>query len=292
MRIVITGHMGFVGRHMMRKLHMLYPQAHIVGVDIRSPQSVDARKWFSLDEDDTFMLVHCAAVVGGRQMIEKLPAYLAAEDLAIDGEMWRWALRTKPEHVVYFSSSAAYPIELQSFKGYKLRESDISLHMPREPDQTYGWVKLIGEVMAREVQAAGVRVHVFRPFSGYGADQDLTYPFPAIMRRARLREDPFHVWGSGEQRRDWVHIDDVIDCVLAAIDQDYPDPLNICTGIPTSFLDLASKAMTAAGYVGLVVPQEDKPAGVLWRCGNPDNMLKVYTPKVSLEEGIRRALDV
>jgi nucleoside-diphosphate-sugar epimerase len=125
--------------------------------------------------------------------------------------MFQWALRTKPDHVVYYSSSAAYPIDLQGYGSeHKLVEDDIDLDNVRLPDLTYGWAKLTGEILAKYAEQEGLRVHVFRPFSGYGEDQDLTYPFPSFIHRGVHRYNPFSIWGTGKQVRDFIHIED--DC--------------------------------------------------------------------------------
>ena len=100
-----------------------------------------------------------------------------------------------------------------------LSESDIDFKKMGQPDMTYGWTKLTGEYLASIAASHyGVSVTCIRPFSGYGEDQDLSYPVPAIARRAALLENPFEVWGSGKQGRDFVHIEDVMDCTLLAMD--------------------------------------------------------------------------
>jgi nucleoside-diphosphate-sugar epimerase len=296
---LVTGAAGFVGRHMTRRL--LDDGWDVLGFDLvdtpvahgryMHTQS-DIRTYFQSNVSNNWdLVVHCAAVVGGRLMIDGSPFQLAAEDLSIDAEMWRWALRTKPGAIVYYSSSAAYPVEIQNLRlGLPSREEYIRLDDVRQPDQTYGWVKLTGEQMARHAANLGLRVHVLRPFSGYGSDQDLSYPFPAIIDRARRRADPFEIWGPGTQVRDWIHIDDVVAATMAAVEQDVRGPVNLCTGQATPFLELAKLVTSVAGYSPEIVPRPDMPAGVFYRVGDPTRMNEFYTPKVTLEEGIARAL--
>jgi nucleoside-diphosphate-sugar epimerase len=236
--------------------------------------------------------VHCAAVVGGRTMIDGAPLTLAVEDLSLDAMMFRWAMRTRPWRVVYFSSSAAYPIHLQE-RGQDLRlsEDDLRLNHPREPDQTYGWVKLTGERLAAEANACGIRTHVFRPFSGYGRDQALDYPFPTFLARARdAKAETFEVWGDGTQVRDFVHIDDVVGAVMAAIEDEYLSPLNIGTGRGITFDDLAEACMGATGNVRPIEHLLDKPVGVHCRVADIGKLSEVYTPKVTLLRSVIEAL--
>jgi nucleoside-diphosphate-sugar epimerase len=166
----------------------------------------------------------------------------------------------------------------------------INLSDIRSPDFTYGWSKLTGEYLAQFAEAEGVRTHIFRPFSGYGEDQALDYPFPSFIERAKRRADPFEVWGDGHQTRDFVHIDDIVATVNAAIDQDYRDPLNIGTGRPTSFLALADLVCSEVGYKPEIVTYPEKPVGVFWRVSDPVMSFQVYQPRITLEEGIKRAL--
>ena len=66
--------------------------------------------------------------------------------------------------------------------------------------------------------------------------------------------------------------------------------MNICTGRPTSFIELAEMVMLQAGYLAPIKTNLDAPVGVEYRVGDPSRMLAVYEPKISLEEGIARAL--
>ena len=307
---LVTGSAGFVGRHMADELERRgYTVIRVDLVEdhraagLRWP--MDVRTWFATEGVycEVDLVVHCAAVVGGRTMIDGAPLQLAAEDLSIDAELFRWLLgrKTCPK-VVYYSSSAAYPVELQdpTFRVpgavMALRESDIDLDLPGEhysylPDATYGWVKLTGERLAAEAQKMGLPVYVFRPFSGYGSDQHLDYPFPSFVDRARRQVVEFEVWGPGTQVRDFVHIDDVVGATMARLDGDDLSPVNICTGIGTSFLELAQLVMTEAGFQAPIVTHPDKPVGVLHRVGDPALMRQFYEPTVTLTEGIRRALE-
>lgn len=282
MKILITGHKGFVGKYFMKK----YQDHSIVGVDLKDGH--DCRDLFKTSNEKFDLVIHLAAIVGGRATIEGAPLSVAA-DLSIDAEMCQWALRTKPGRVVYFSSSAAYPTHLQT-QPYKLKESDIDLSNVSNPDMTYGWAKLTGEYCLQFLEQAGVRTHVFRPFSGYGTDQDLTYPFPSFIKRGQDRANPFEIWGNGTQVRDFIHIQDVVDAVDQAICQDIPGPVNLGTGRPTSFNELCDIVCSAVGYTPEVKHIVGAPKGVDYRCSDNSKMLSFYQPKITLEEGVIHAL--
>ena len=284
MKILITGGDGFVGRHFRETL-----QDHdITNIDLKSGN--DCRDFFRNDNQKFDLIIHLAAVVGGRTLIKAQPLQLAAEDLSIDSEMWRWALRTRPEKIVYFSSSAAYPAELQQKPGRSLVESDIIPGFVREPDFSCGWVKLTGEMMARHAEEQGLNVFVFRPFSGYGVSQDPSSPWPSFIERARRKADPFDVWGDGTQTRDWIHIYDIVDAVMVALENNIKGPVNLCTGRPMTFMNLAALVMKAAGYKGMICVNPDMPSECNYRVGDPTKMLEFYTPKVELEFAVTEAL--
>ena len=288
MKILITGDAGFVGRAFHRYFE---GQNHdVVGIDIANTLPMDARDFFRNDNTHFDKVIHLAAVVGGRKMIEGSPLALAV-DLSIDAEMFGWALRTKPGCITYFSSSAAYPTNLQNLDEGAvkiLEESDINLENIQTPDMTYGWAKLTGEMLASHARAQGLTVHVYRPFSGYGTDQALDYPFPSFIARGLAKSDPFEIWGTGNQCRDFIHIDDVVAAAEAGCKSGI-QTANLSTGIATSFNDLARMVAKVAGYEPTFQNLPAEPSGVDYRVGNPTLMNTFYTPQISLEEGIQRA---
>ena len=284
MKVLITGDQGFVGREFRRQL-----DGHdIVGVDLKSGK--DCRHFFAVDDTKFDLVVHLAAVVGGRMKIDGAPLEVAT-DLAIDSDMFQWAMRNKPDRIIYYSSSAAYPIDIQTraFHRYQY-EDDIDLDNVRTPDQTYGWSKLTGEILAKHAADAGLKVHVFRPFSGYGFHQDRDYPFPSFIDRALRCDEPFQIWGDGTQQRDFIHISDVVAASLEGVRQDVQGPTNLGWGRATSFNELATMVCEQAGYWPRFEHLTANPVGCWFRVSNSDKMKSFYRPKISLEDGIRLAL--
>lgn len=251
---------------------------------------------YGLDFDRFTDVFHFAAIVGGRLKIEGDPMAVAL-DLSIDAEFFYWACQHKPDRVLYPSSSAAYPISLQSPTGaIALSEPDIDFTKNLGvPDMTYGWSKLTGEFLAQiAARHYGISVTCIRPFSGYGEDQDLTYPVPAIAARAARKENPFEVWGSGKQGRDFVHIDDVIDLIFILMDKvSDGSAYNIGSGKLTSFLDLIGIFTKIAGYSPEIKPLLDKPVGVHSRYCDMSLVQEKFgwMPRISVEEGMRRVYE-
>lgn len=307
---LVTGSNGFVGRHLTKRLLEL--GVHVTMIDDLST-GLPPMQWLPVPEPpltfiqtdirhycrnvfDKFDVVfHCAAIVGGRLTIEGDPLRVAT-DLSIDAEFFQWCVKAKPKKVVYFSSSAVYPINLQR-KGQHcaLSEPMINFNGSRIgiPDMTYGWSKLTGELLAQyAVKNYNLDVVIYRPFSGYGEEQDASYPFPAILRRVRNRENPLTIWGRGDQERDFIYIEDCVSAVLATMNVLQPgEALNLGTGVATSFKQLAALACQLDGAHGLTIQTDTtKPEGVFSRICDPYKLNQWYTPKITLEDGIGMTL--
>ncbi|MBU1027111.1 MAG: NAD-dependent epimerase/dehydratase family protein [Candidatus Margulisbacteria bacterium] len=317
-KILVTGGAGFVGRHMIGRLLELGDEVHCVdklapltgGISpedwpLFSPKDYKNFKFYHEDCRDYFKRVsdtdfdycfHLAAMVGGRLMIENNPL-VVADDLSIDAEYWQWAAKTKPGKSLCFSSSAAYPIKYQRAENYQLLKEDmISFdHDIGMPDMSYGWAKLTCEYLAKLAYVRnGLKSVVYRPFSGYGEDQDDAYPFPSICKRvlANKGAPSITVWGSGRQMRDFIHIEDCVDAVLATMDKiDDAGALNLSTGIFTSFIDFAKLAAEVCGFSPEVAGTSDKPEGVFARAGDPTKQAELgFKYKIDFRSGIERAI--
>jgi GDP-L-fucose synthase len=323
-KVLVTGGAGFVGRHLCHELLRrgddlvcvdsiqrytggICPQENN-GWPLYDPRHysnfqfirMDCREYFQTHLDTDFDEVyHLAALVGGREMIENKPLAVA-EDLAIDSMFWIWAQQVKPKKIACFSSSAAYPVSYQQESNYRLlKENMINFegHIGH-PDLSYGWSKLTHEYLAQLAhEKHGLNVVVFRPFSGYGEDQDLAYPFPSLCRRVlesheNISNEPFYVWGSGRQMRDFIHIKDCVRGILSMLDKiSDASAVNLSTGIYTSFIDFARLAFRQLGEDREIIGKESKPEGVFARGGDTELQQSLgFVPKISLNEGIRLGL--
>lgn len=316
MKVLITGGAGFVGRHMTKKLCDLNYDVTVID-NMVSESSQEPTKWmehlkpesafkfinkdcrvFFEQSDEVFdIVVHLAAVVGGRLTIENKPLAVA-EDLAIDAMMFNWAVRTGQKKIIFLSSSAAYPIEYQTRDNYKLLSENMinfSSNLLGKPDLSYGWAKLTGEYLAKlAYERNGLKSVCFRPFSGYGEDQNVAYPYPSILQRvinAGSKNDAvIDVWGSGEQVRDFIYIDDCIDAILHISKQiDDGTAVNLGTGVPTSFVELIQKMSNVIYGKDIKINRLlEKPEGVFYRAADTTLMHSYgFKPKVTLEDGIR-----
>jgi UDP-glucose 4-epimerase len=307
---LVTGGCGFVGRHLVKRL--LNENHQVVIVDnlysgihpdlwlddtLKSNltfHNLDVRDFFtsskSLEQkfDNVF---HLSAVIGGRIKIDKDPISVA-QDLSIDAEFFNWSVKSKPKNILYASSSAAYPTDLQQYDSQTLLSEDMITFEGTlgSPDMTYGWSKLTGEYLSRLASKHyGLNVACIRPFSGYGEDQDKSYPVPAIGERAVKKEDPLIVWGTGKQSRDFVYIEDCIDAMLLAIKKITDgSAVNLSSGKLTSFLEIAQIYADIAGYSPTIQPLDNMPEGVFARFGDTRKSkdLLDWTPKTNLRDGL------
>jgi nucleoside-diphosphate-sugar epimerase len=321
MKVLIFGGAGFVGRHysnyflnkgdnvtIVDNLAKLTGCEHPRSWKICNPYkyknrfkflNLDCRKYFEKKYYKYNLVINLAAIVGGREIIENNPLAVA-EDLEIDTSFWRWAIKCKHDHIITYSSSAAYPIALQRKNKFRLlKESDVSFDKDNigVPDLTYGWAKLNNEFLSKIAFAKyNIKNTVFRPFSGYGYDQDLTYPFPSILKRAlkHKEKNKFIVWGSGYQMRDFIHIDDIIPGSIK-ISKKIKDgnAINLSTGSYTNFITLAKIALNLLGKKNIkIIGNSTKPEGVFARAGCVKIQRKLgFYPKINIKEGVKRALN-
>jgi nucleoside-diphosphate-sugar epimerase len=319
-KVLITGGAGFVGRrfvhHFLRQgdeVHVVDPIVPLTGGrdpadewPLFEPRDFphfhfvkeDCRSFFGRRRDSDFdYAFHLAAMVGGRLMIENNPL-VVADDLSIDAAYWKWAKATRPRKTVSISSSAAYPVKHQGEVGYlPLTEDMIDFsHDLGVPDLSYGWAKLTSDFIGRlAYERHGVPSVCYRPFSGYGEDQDDTYPFPSICKRALAArgQRKMIVWGTGAQMRDFIHVEDCIRGVFLTMDKiENGSAINLSTGILTSFIAFAGIAARACGYEPISIEgMTNKPSGVHARGGDVTLQRKLgFTSAIGLDEGVKRAV--
>lgn len=305
--VLITGAAGFLGRWFLK--HHLDRGDNVTAVDDLSSTGA---YWLDGDyvkmEDDLALVLgfwgvrgfptfdyayHFAAPVGGRIKIEQDPLYNAGS-LRLDAEFFSWAVG-KVGIAIYPSSSAVYGVSLQRGAGQALVEEDFNPvgDMWAQPDQMYGFTKMAGEVLAFHAAKYGLNTLVLRPFSGYGEGQSLDYPVPSICRRARDREDPLVVWGSGWQTRDFIHVSDIVGATAEILRHGVYgyEPVNLGSGTATSFVEVARLAADIVGYGPVIETDTTKPEGVTSRFSDSSRMLSVYQPKVTLASGLAHILD-
>src|SRR5512141_116014 len=299
MSVLITGASGFLGswfadwyirQNLRVDLWLVDIQPHPTGIPV---DQQDLEEWLSDFDRDIDTVFHFAAPVGGREKIEGDPLY-NADSLRLDSVMFRWAIK-HAKTLVYPSSSAVYGTHFQVAKGHQLQEGMFNPQNPNwyAPDEMYGFTKLVGEMLAYKASKYGLNTLAIRPFSGYGEGQSFDYPVPSIVRRALHHEDPLTVWGPGTQRRDFIHVSDVVAATMARLEHPLYgyESMNLGSGFAVSFNEIARMAAGIAGYEPEIHNLVDKPVGVDTRYCDNQRMARVYEPKVTLLQGLVRMMD-
>lgn len=262
MRALVTGHEGFVGRRLVPKLVR-------AGYEVHGTENLQGFLISPVTSERWDVIVHLAANIINVHDRGKI-GMRAFDDLQLDLKMFKWVESNPPAKAFVAMSSCA-------------------LDFPEDP---YCMVKIALESFAQCLHKRGVPVVILRPFSGYGAGQSLEYPFPAILGRARRREDPLVVWG-GSQVRDWIHIEDLTDAIIHGLDH-FPRgvPLQIGTGIGTDFFTLAKMIADAVGYSPQVSGDATKQASSPRRVADTSLAQKFgWRASISLQQGIELALN-
>jgi GDP-L-fucose synthase len=304
---LITGGCGFIGRHFTKKmvdlgysvivvdnmisksaLLPLYWPIHLICKFIFIND--DILEYLKTANDSFDIIIHAAAVVGGRETIENNPL-LISNNTTIDNELFRWIEHHSVKNLVYFSSSAVYPLSLQTLENHrklKLNDIDILNDNISVPDLTYGWSKLTGEFLLYILsKRVNTNISIYRPFSGYGEDQHESYPFPSIMQKVMRNDTEIDIWSDAV--RDFVYIDDIVNYVLdTCFHNEKIRILNIGTGIATSMSELANKVSNIVYNKDININiLDDKPKGVYYRVSNENNDYLWN----SLEYGIKKSLE-
>ena len=261
MRALVTGHEGFVGRH-------LIPKLTTAGYEIHGTEHLDEFLASPLSAEPWDVVVHLAANIVNVHDRGRI-GMRAFDDLDSDRRMCAWIEQHPPRKCLVAMSSCALDF----------------------PDDPYCIVKRTLEAFAGCLSRQGVPVVILRPFSGYGVDQSTEYPFRAILERVLRREDPLVVWG-GSQVRDWVHIEDLSRAIVHGIER-FPRglPVPIGTGIGTDFFQLAHRMAQAAGYDPVVAGDDSKQSSSPRRVADP-SLARQYgwEATITLNEGIAMAL--
>ena len=230
-RVVLLGHDGFVGRHVLEIFRRRSPAVELIGrsqadlVRTRPDEALALAPY--CDETTTFVV--CAGVK--RQLGDTLDAL--EQNLRIAVNLARLFENTLPRRVVFFSSAAVY--------GEQLAHARLTEETPVQPTSLYGVGKVASELTLTQVIAARADRCSFvalRPPLIYGpGDRSHGYG-PAGFVHAVTRGEPIELWGDGSERRGFTYVGDVAELVWQLADKDVSGPLNVNEGCSGSFLDV------------------------------------------------------
>lgn len=237
---------------------------------------------------------HLAADHGGRGYVDLHQAG-PASNLFLDGVVFWEAVKAGVEKIVYASSGCVYPNYMQTDpkKELYLREEDVK--PPHDADNMYGWAKLMAELTLQAYHREhGIGTASCRYFTVYGPRGVENHAVIAMIARAFVGQDPFDVWGDGQQIRNWTHVDDIVSgTILAAEKINDGTAINLGTMERVRVIDAARMVLEFSGHRAEIRLRPDMPTGPLNRVA--DNRLAKqllgWEPKVPFRVGLKRTMD-
>lgn len=307
-RVLVTGGCSFIGSHLVDALVDRGARVRIVD-DLSSGRleniarhagapAVEFRQADLLEPgvarqavDGMDVVFHLAANHGGRGYID-LHQAACATNLALDGQMIRAAHEAGVQHFTFASSGCVYPTSLQADPRETLYLTEDLVRPPYEADDLYGWAKLMGELTLRAYhEDYGLRCASARYFTAYGERCGVNHAVVAMIARAFIRQDPFVVWGTGEQIRNWTHVSDIVEGTIRVCEHiEDGSAVNLGTMERTRVIDAARLVLELADIDVEIQPDPSKPTGPYNRvCSNALAAERLgWSPQVSFADGLER----
>jgi nucleoside-diphosphate-sugar epimerase len=237
---------------------------------------------------------HLAADHGGRGYIATHPVECST-NMILDGVVFRACHNEDVERVVFASSGCVYPTSRQMDPTEEVYLSEDMVGPPFEADDLYGWAKLMAEMTLKAYHTQyGMKTASCRFFTVSGPRCGESHAVMAMIARGFARQNPFVVWGNGEQVRNWTYVDDIVQgMILAAERIDDGTAVNLGTQERIRVLDCAEEVIRLAGYEATINRLLDMPSGVLNRAADTTlaGQLLGRKPQVSFKEGLRRTYE-
>jgi len=312
--VLVTGGASFIGSHLVERL-VDYGADVVVVDDFSSGRrehlaNLGDHRIVELDLADRAatlaelpaceLVFHLAAVHGGRGFIEGFPDQILV-NLAIDNAVYEACRRAGTRRVVYASSACVYPTVLQASADDcpLLAESQAGFDRPGDAfaEGAYGWCKLMGEFQLDQIaRSAGFTGAAARIFSAYGERENETHAVIALIAKVLLRLDPFPVWGTGDQVRNFTYVADTVTglLLLGALEDTVPfRAVNIGSSSHCTILEFLDLLFALASWRPQEIqPEPRRAVGVASRASDNTLVRSLFDwePSTSLEAGLRRTL--
>ena len=309
--VLVTGGASFIGSHLIDALVTTGAQVRVVD-DLSSGKLANLRRHVDagtiefvqadlLDPrvprqaaTDIHTVFHLAANHGGRGYVD-LHQAACATNLLLDGAVFRACHLARVEKVVYASSGCVYPNGLQRDPNVRLYLSEDVVGPPYDADNMYGWAKLMGEFTLHALNRDhGLKSVSCRYFTVYGPRGHENHAVMAMIARAFIRQDPFEIWGSGRQVRNWTFVSDIVDGTLrAAARIDDARAVNLGTRERIRVIDAARQVLRQIGHQPDIRVRHDMPTGPMNRVADPSLAERAlgWTPRIHFRDGLRRTID-
>lgn len=307
-KVLVAGGTGFVGVNLIQRLlllgakvratvHRKAPVIHderiqYVKCDLTNME--DCRKVVS-DIDYVFM---CAANTSGAAVIAATPLVHVTPNIVMNAQMLEAVYCANVRKLIWLSSNAGYPPSGDR----PVKEEEFFDGDPYEAYFGVAWMKRYTEILCRmysEKFKKPMTTVVLRPSNIYGPYDDFEFEtshvMAALIRRAVERHDPLEVWGTGDDIRDWIYIDDFIDAMILAAEKiESYDPINIGMGKGYSVKQALQTILEADGYTDANIKfNSSKPSMIPIRLIDTTKAETIlgFKARTGLREGIRKTIE-
>ena len=179
-------------------------------------------------------------------------------------------------------------------------ELDAFIGEPEKVNEGYGWAKRVQELAAGYLaREHGTKITILRPFNLYGSNYpwrstERAHVIPALVKRVLDGEDPLVVWGSGEQRRNFLHGEDAAEIILRVLASGAEGPVNIGYEEDTRIADLVALICDVTGRRPKIVFDRSRPDGQARKSSDSTRLRALtgnYEPRITLREGVEQMVD-
>ena len=297
-KIFVAGYRGLVGSALIRQLeregfHNL-PKRDRSQLDLADEQAVHG---FFAQEKPAIVIV-AAAKVGGIKANNDFPVEFLLDNLRIQNNVIHAAHEAGVRKLLFLGSSCIYP----KFAPQPIPETALLTGSLEPTNEAYAIAKIAGiklcQAYAREYGAnfiSAMPTNLYGPNDNF--DLNTSHVLAALLRKAheakmgKVRE--LIVWGSGNPRREFLHVDDLASACLFLLERyDSPEIINIGCGEDISIRELAELICDVVGFEGDLAWDATKPDGT------PRKLLDItklrnlgWQPTISLREGIAQTYD-
>jgi nucleoside-diphosphate-sugar epimerase len=310
-RVLVTGGASFIGSALVDALVERGAQVRVVDnlSSGKTENLAEAPKHAAVEfrEADLFgdgvarsavrgmdVVFHLAADHGGRGYVD-LHQAACAGNLALDGLVFRACVQENIGKIVFASSGCVYPNYIQADPNEILYLTEDKAGPPYDADNLYGWAKLMGEMTLQAYHRDyGIKTASCRYFTVYGPRGHENHAVIAMIARAFVGQNPYVVWGNGEQIRNWTHVDDIVSGTIRAAEViDDGTAVNLGTMERTRVIDAALEVLRYTGHRAPIELHPEMPTGPMNRVA--DNSLAKrllgWEPKVRFMDGLRATID-
>jgi nucleoside-diphosphate-sugar epimerase len=315
-KIIVTGGAGFIGSSLVKRLSKIGAKVEVIDnlwrgridnlMSSDGSYVIDINNKFHLADLTDYskclelirscdVVYHLADVVGGVHFALGNEPFIFRQNILINTNVLAACLENDIPNYIYVGTACSFSKYLQMNQGINVLTEDQTY--PAKPESSYGWSKLMGEYEAELAKETGkinvglLRLHnVYGPGSPY--DSKTSQVIPGLIRKAvQYPKEPFIVWGSGDQYRDFVYIDDIIEALLLVYQKGMNKGLiQIGSEKATSIKELAKLIAEVAGKQIDIHFDTSKPVGDYGRIAQCDRARHIleWQPKVELKQGITR----